>query len=142
LSYTTFSYSDMVVNASSIGPCDTVLVTVDVANTGTVAGDEVVQLYVKTPTASVPAPLVRLADFERVHIAAGGKTTVSLLLTPKYHSVVHDAGKDAFWTPSIVVEAGTISLHVGGGQPEFTSGVRGSSLHIEHEGKLTTQYTC
>ena len=55
-SYTSFSYSKLTVSSSTIGPCDDVQVTVDVTNTGTVDGEEVVQAYVTTPKASVPAP--------------------------------------------------------------------------------------
>ena len=70
LSYTTFKYSAFV-SPSSVEACDSFAVTVDVTNTGAVAGDEVVQLYATTPGASVPAPRIRLADFERVHIQPG-----------------------------------------------------------------------
>jgi beta-glucosidase len=116
--------------------------TLKVTNTGGVAGDEVVQLYVKTPGATVPAPRIRLADFKRVHIPKGGKATVSLLLTPKYHAVVHDEGKTAFWTPTMSVEEGMIALFVGGGQPDFTKGVQSSTVLVKNAANLTTQYTC
>jgi predicted methyltransferase MtxX (methanogen marker protein 4) len=60
---TTFGYSNLKLNASSIGPCDTFVATVDVTNTGQVLSDEVVQLYVQSAAAgSVPSPRVRLAD--------------------------------------------------------------------------------
>ena len=49
LSYSTFAYSALVLNASSIGHCDSVGISVTVTNTGAVDSDEVVQLYVKTP---------------------------------------------------------------------------------------------
>ena len=106
MSFTEFSYSNFKVvaneNAASTGaatntntnvnaytaialdPCDTVKVTVDVTNTGHRDGDEVVQLYVETPHASVPAPRIRLADFSRVAIPKGATKTVTLHLTPKY----------------------------------------------------------
>lgn len=49
---------------------------------------KVVQLYVKQPHASVPVPNVRLGDFERVVIQKGQTVTVTLNLTPDYHSIV------------------------------------------------------
>ena len=143
LSYTTFKYSNLKVNASSIGHCDTVKVSVDVSNSvDGVDGDEVVQLYVKTPGVSVKAPRIRLADFARVPVATGQTVTVELELTPKYFSVVKDEGDASFWVPSIAVEAGTLSLHVGGGQPNFTKGVLSTTVTVKDSGALTTQYRC
>jgi beta-glucosidase len=91
-----------------------------------VTSDEVVQAYVTTPHASVPAPRLRLVDFERVrNLAPGaGPVTVRMLLTPQYLSVVREEGLDNFWRPSIEVEAGQFVVHVGGGQP----GERGVSI--------------
>jgi beta-glucosidase len=120
LSYTTFSYSNLKINQTSITHCETVGVTVEVRNAGSVDSDEVVQLYLTTPHASVPAPKVRLADFARVHIKAGAVATVELSVAPKAHSVVVDdvLGSDQkFWEPTITVEGGSFSLYVGGGQP-------------------------
>jgi hypothetical protein len=55
---------------------------------------KVVQLYVKQPHASVPVPNVRLGDFERVVVLKGQTVTVTLHLTPDYHSIVPDG---VFW---------------------------------------------
>ena len=117
-------------------------VEVDVTNTGAVDGDEVIQLYVKTPTASVKAPNVRLADFGRVHIASGKTATVSLVVTPKYHSVVMNEARDDFWEPTIAVESGEFTIHVGGGQPDFTGGVLSANVDVTKTGQLTTHYRC
>ena len=62
---TRFTYSDLVLSQSSIGPCDSFTATVTVTNAGSRDGDEVVQAYVKTPHATVPAPRVRLACASR-----------------------------------------------------------------------------
>lgn len=95
---TTFQYSNFKLNASSIGPCDTVSATVDVQNIGKVLSDEVVQLYLQTPAASVPSPQVRLADFHRVReLSPGSTVTVNLLITPQYLSVIKNEAKDNFW---------------------------------------------
>jgi len=80
LSYTTFAYNNFKISKSSITPNDKVTVTVDVKNTGSVDGDEVVQIYVKTPDspASLERPIKRLEGFKRVTITAGQTKTVSI----------------------------------------------------------------
>ena len=141
LSYTTFSYSNLRLNASTIGPCDNVSVQVDVSNDGSVDSDEVTQLYLSTPNASVPAPRLRLADFQRVHIVAGQTTTVSLVLGPRSHSVVTEnvpGWSSKFWQPTVVVEAGEVSLHVGGGQHGVAAGVMEGSVHVTATGAVAT----
>ncbi|MCB0800359.1 MAG: glycoside hydrolase family 3 C-terminal domain-containing protein, partial [Bacteroidales bacterium] len=73
LSYTTFEYSNFAISKTSITPNDKITVSVDVQNTGTVDGDEVVQVYVKTPDspASLERPIKRLKGFKRVTIPRG-----------------------------------------------------------------------
>jgi beta-glucosidase len=142
LSYTTFTYSNLRVDRSTVGPCDSVALTVDIKNTGKVDGDEVVQVYVKTPGASVPAPRVRLSDFERVHIPAGETAIVTLTITPKYHYVVFDSGKDNYWTPTMKVEAGPFEIYIGGGQPDYTAGVLNSTVHVSSTATISTQFKC
>jgi beta-glucosidase len=80
LSYTTFDYSNFTISKNSITPNDKITVGVDVKNTGSVDGDEVVQVYVKTPDspASLERPIKRLRGFKRVTIAAGQTKTVSI----------------------------------------------------------------
>jgi len=80
LSYTTFGYSNFSINKNSLTPNDKVTVTTDVKNTGSVDGDEVVQIYVKTPEspASLERPIKRLKGFKRVTIPAGQTKTVSI----------------------------------------------------------------
>ena len=140
MSYTTFAYRNLKLNASTVGHCDAVAVSVDVHNTGSVDSDEVVQLYTTTANASVPAPRVRLADFARVHIKAGAVATVSLSVAPKYHSVVMEnvAGwEQQFWEPTIAVEAGAFAVHVGGGQPGFVEGVVTAQVAVRAGGSLS-----
>ena len=87
-----------------------------------------VQLYVKQPAASVAAPRVRLADFARVHVPAGGAVTVTLQLRPKYRSVVPDGA--SFWDPHVTLEAGQIDVSIGGGQPDFYPGALHGSITV------------
>lgn len=80
LSYTTFDYSNFKISKSQITPNDKITVSVDVKNTGEVNGDEVVQIYMRTPDspASLQRPIKRLKGFKRVTIPAGQIKTVSI----------------------------------------------------------------
>ena len=80
LSYTTFEYSNFNISKSTFTPNDKVNVKVDVKNAGGVDGDEVVQIYVKTPDspASLQRPIKRLKGFKRVTIPKGQTKTVSI----------------------------------------------------------------
>lgn len=82
LSYTTFDISAPRLAKTTIGQGESVKVEIDVANTGKVAGDEVVQLYVHDEQASVTRPVLELKHFKRVTLAAGAKTTVSFEIKP------------------------------------------------------------
>ena len=70
LSYTTFEYSNLRDSAPSVNAAGEVSVSVDVRNTGAVAGDEVVQLYVKHVDSAVERPARELRGFERISLAA------------------------------------------------------------------------
>ena len=80
ISYTTFEYSNFRINKNAITPSDKVTVSVDVKNTGSYDGDEVVQLYVSTPDspASAQRPIKRLKGFQRVTIPVGQTKTVKI----------------------------------------------------------------
>lgn len=80
LSYTTFEYSNFTISKNNITPNDKVTVSVDVMNTGDVDGDEVVQVYVRTPDSpsSLERPIKRLKGFKRVSIPVGQIKTVSI----------------------------------------------------------------
>ncbi len=80
LSYTTFAYSDMKMDKKEVDPSDSVTVTIQVENTGNVAGDEVVQLYVKDVFASMTRPVMELAGFKRIHLAPGEKKNISFTI--------------------------------------------------------------
>ncbi|MGI5893023.1 MAG: glycoside hydrolase family 3 N-terminal domain-containing protein [Candidatus Merdivicinus sp.] len=82
LSYTTFAYSNLKVQKLDTAS-HTALVEVDVENTGKMASDEVVQLYVDDVDSSVVTPPALLKDFARIHLEAGEKRTVSFHLDEK-----------------------------------------------------------
>ncbi|MFA5161789.1 MAG: beta-glucosidase BglX [Elusimicrobiales bacterium] len=82
LSYSRFAISDLAVSASTIPLNGTVTVTASVQNMGDRSADEVVQLYIRQPVASVSRPVRELKGFERVTLAPAEKKTVKFTLGP------------------------------------------------------------
>jgi beta-glucosidase len=83
LSYTTFRLDDLKLADTRIGPAGRTTVSVRVTNTGTRAGDEVVQMYVHDLVASVTRPVKQLRGFKRVTLKPGESTTVTLPIGPE-----------------------------------------------------------
>ncbi|HEX3986282.1 MAG TPA: glycoside hydrolase family 3 C-terminal domain-containing protein [Acidobacteriaceae bacterium] len=107
LSYTTFRFSNLRTTTSHLAKDGTINVSVDVTNTGSRSGDEVVQLYVNYPHSAVERAREELEGFQRVTIDPGQTRTVSLPLP---------ASRLAYWdvkTHSFQVEAESVSLMVG-----------------------------
>ena len=77
LSYTAFEYSNAKAAKPSMTSAGTLKVSVEVVNTGSVDGAEVVQLYIADPEASVDRPAKELKGFEKVFLKAGEKKTVT-----------------------------------------------------------------
>jgi len=78
LSYTTFEMSEPTLSAPTIGVDGTSNVSVTVTNTGDVAGEEVVQMYLRDKVSSVTRPVKELRGFQRVALEAGESKTVTL----------------------------------------------------------------
>ena len=115
LSYTSFSYSHPRVDNANVAADGAVTVSVDVVNSGAVAGDEVVQLYLTHPGVA-GAPLRALQGFQRVHLARGQRKTVSFKLHDRDLSIVDETGKHR-------IVLGKVEVWVGGGQPTMRSGL-------------------
>eukprot|EP00483_Globobulimina_turgida_P000546 UN00546 len=134
LSYTNFTYSNLRTNASNnaMDGCAIIAVTVTVRNSGSVGGDEVVQLYVdQSASASVPVPTVRLADFERIRdLAPGATKDVNLILTPRYHAAVYNKTSPTYFQPDVNIERGDFTIYVGGGQPKYFAGAVSQKLTV------------
>lgn len=113
LSYTSFAYSDLQMPDSAKAGQD-IKVSVKVKNTGDVAGDEVIQLYVKDLEASVRVPLQSLQAFERIHLKPGQTKTVHFKLAPRQLALLNN---DMQW----MVEPGEFVISVGGGLPGSVS---------------------
>jgi beta-glucosidase len=82
LSYTTFAYSKLSTSPERIAPEGSSKVTVTVTNTGKLAGDEIVQLYIRDLVSSVTRPIMELKDFKRISLARGESKTVEFVITP------------------------------------------------------------
>lgn len=87
LSYTNFEYSDITLSVRTIKTNGASQVSVKVRNTGDVAGDEVVQLYLRDELASVARPLRELKAFRRIHLQAGESKTVTFTIDPEMLSM-------------------------------------------------------
>jgi len=112
LSYTTFAY-DQLELPDSVRTGQDIEISVEVENTGSMAGEEVVQLYLTDLEASVPVPIRSLQGVQRIFLEAGERKRVSFTLTPRQISLI-----DQGWQR--VVEPGALEVSVGGKQPGFT----------------------
>ncbi|MBC6403315.1 MAG: glycoside hydrolase family 3 C-terminal domain-containing protein [Hyphomonadaceae bacterium] len=81
LSYTTFEMSKPTLSATEIAIGEATSVSVDVTNTGAVAGDEVVQMYIRDKVSSVTRPVMELKGFKRITLEPGETRTVILPIT-------------------------------------------------------------
>ncbi|HEU6443881.1 MAG TPA: beta-glucosidase BglX [Gaiellaceae bacterium] len=106
LSYTTFEVSNLQLSSSSVSRHGSLKASVTVRNTGSREGDEVVQLYIHDPVASISQPVRRLRGFERVTLAAGQSRTVTFTLDKSDFGFYDNFGK-------FVVEPGQIDVYAG-----------------------------
>lgn len=117
-SYTTFAYSNLQLSTGTVAPCSSLNVTVTVTNTGSMDGDEVVQVYLAYPSGapwSLITPMLSLRQFTRVTLPAGVATTVTLPLDNDAFSVVDEQGFRQLLP-------GTFTLYAGGQQPGQSGG--------------------
>jgi beta-glucosidase len=121
LSYTTFALSGASLGRAELSWRDSITTTVTITNTGARAGDEVVQLYVRDPVASVTRPVLELKSFVRVELAPGDAKTVTFE-TPVGQLGIYDREQ------AYVVEPGRIDVFVG------TSSAAGDLTEV---GKIT-----
>jgi beta-glucosidase len=109
LSYTTFGYDNLKIN-DQYKTGETIQLSADVKNTGTVSGDEVVQLYVSAKNANPKGPIRSLKGFKRVHLNAGEKQTVNFVLPSSAFITVNDKNER-------IILPGKYEISIGGGQP-------------------------
>src|ERR1700749_4316260 len=107
LSYTTFSLSDLHISGTSVSRSGRITVTADLTNTGSVAGDDVAQLYIHQDGTSILQPVRRLDGFQRVTLNPGQTKTVTFTLGP---------AEIGFYTNTpgqFVVEPGPVDVYLG-----------------------------
>ena len=107
LSYSSFAYSNLRLSVAKLNADGELTVTVDVKNTGTRMGDEVVQMYISHQGSAVTRPLEELKGFDRITLKAGESRTVSLKLKAK---------ELAYWNENehrFVVEPDRVDIRVG-----------------------------
>ena len=106
LTYSEFRYKDLVQSAGEVAPGERIDISITVENIGGVASDEVVQLYVRDPVATIARPTLELRGFKRIELGAGASTRVTFSLTPE---------QLAFWDPrgQWLIEAGRIDFWIG-----------------------------
>lgn len=123
LSYTRFSYSNMHLSAKAIGKNTPVTAEATVTNTGKMAAEEVVELYITNPQTG-DNPLYSLKGFKRVMLKPGESKTVSFALTPQILNSINEHGRS-------VELAGDYHVYIGGSLPTKRSEELGMSKCAE-----------
>ncbi len=124
LSYTTFAYSNLSVGKEKMTESETLTVTVDVTNTGEIAGKEVVQLYVAPKDGTIIRPVRELKAFEKIELASGETKKVQFTL---------DRRAFAYWSTQIHdwhVESGEYEIQIGRNAQDI---VLSHSIAVESE---------
>jgi beta-glucosidase len=105
LSYTNFEYSDLNLNKNEIGLDEEITITVNVKNTGSRIGKEVVQIYLCDVFGSVSRPVKQLKGFEKVELKPGEVKQVRFTITPEQLSFI---GRDN----KRIIEAGDFKVYI------------------------------
>ncbi len=141
LSYTSFAYDNLRLSTNTLDPGEELTVRLELTNSGALAGQEVVQVYVHNLTASVARPPKELKSFAKVYLASGETQTVRFNLS-KEALAYWDVGKHS-WVAEVgefVVLVGSSSqdiraaanFHVSNGDDPFRQG-SGPTLNPEHQ---------
>ncbi|MES2853903.1 MAG: beta-glucosidase BglX [Bacteroidota bacterium] len=106
LSYTTFEYSDLKLSKNKIKNTEKIEVSLNVKNSGKVAGEEVVQLYLRDKVGSVVRPIIELKDFQKIKLNAGETKTIKFII---------DKEKLSFYNTALqwIAEPGDFDLMIG-----------------------------
>jgi beta-glucosidase len=130
LSYTTFQYSNMQVPENS-STSENLKVSVQLKNTGPVAGDEVVQFYVSRKDRNNLDPICKLLGFERIHLEPGEEMQVEFTIESRQLSGIDENGNR-------VLQPGIFKVFIGGGQERYADGlaaeieINGSPVSFRH----------
>lgn len=117
-SYTDFTYASAKTDKSNYKADETIKVSVEVSNVGTVEGKEIIQVYSEDIEASVERPVKELKAFKKVGIAPGGKQTVEIEVPVSSLAFYDD--QSSTWK----VEAGEFNLHIGSSSQDIRKRVK------------------
>ncbi len=109
LSYTSFSYKNLLLSSDSLHPGGKIVLTFELTNSGEREGDEIVQLYVNFPESKIQRPYKQLANFDRIHLKAGETKTCKLELPYENQSLY-------YWNEAnsgFAVEPGPLEVMIG-----------------------------
>ncbi len=123
LSYTTFKYTNLNLPTQAVAAGKPLTAAVTVSNTGKVAGDEVVQVYLRFPDVK-GAPQIALRGFRRVHLEQGASQKVEFELKDRDLGIVTRDGNP-------IIAQGDYTISIGGGQPDTGASVVTGKFHIE-----------
>jgi beta-glucosidase len=112
LSYTSFHYDGLRIE-KAVAPGDSLLLSVQVKNSGLTEGDEVAQVYISALDAHVPVPIRSLRAFRRVHLQPGQTMTLHFAVAPDAFTIIDDKMQR-------VPLYGRYAISAGGGQPDST----------------------
>ncbi len=132
LSYTTFEYSNMKVSDKIMDDSKTLTVKLDVTNSGTVAGKEIVQLYVADLESTAIRPVKELKNFEKVYLEPGETKTVTMTLDKRAFAYYEPRIKDWY------VEGGEFEIMAGKSSRDIVLGEK--ITYVQHK-KLPVRYT-
>ncbi|MFO7617752.1 MAG: glycoside hydrolase family 3 C-terminal domain-containing protein, partial [Bacteroidales bacterium] len=121
LSYTTFRYSDIRLDHNPVKAGEAAKLSVRITNSGPVAGEEVVQLYIRDEYASLARPVLELKGFQRIYLEPGASRTVTFDITPDLLTML-----DQELRP--MVEPGVFTLMVGGSSKDLRVKIELSTL--------------
>jgi len=122
LSYTTFAYSELELPESVDTETD-IQLTVSVENTGSVAGEEVVQLYLTDLEASARVPIRSLVGIQRISLQPGEQQRISFTISTRQLSLINSQNQR-------VVEPGLFEVSLGGKQPGFSGTADASTTDV------------
>jgi len=106
LSYTTFGYGDFALSKTELAARETLDISVKITNTGSISGDEVVQLYIQDEFASLPRPVQELKGYARLNLAPAESKNITFHL-PVSQLAFYDVDLQ------LVVESGSFKVMVG-----------------------------
>lgn len=114
LSYTKFKYSNLILSSNKLKAKEDAIISFEVENIGTLAGEEVAEVYLKDAEASVTVPTHQLVNFIRLSLMPGEKKTLSLKIKARQMAVIREDG-------SCVIEPGEFIVYAGCSQPDSLS---------------------